>query len=150
MLIMWSENRSSWKPRCHRKTVTRVGTVETWWDGSHNWSAAVDACKLFRRDQQGGKGRQGLVLNVGECLNCFKVFNGSDDKVNCLGVRIQQKANKAENPGLLKNTQQGSRGRWNTLISSWDEVSQLLAHILLGDFSLAGNTIQQKGNNLCD
>lgn len=68
-----------------------------------------------------GRGGSGVVLNVGECLSCFEMFNDSDDKVEYLWVRIQWKANKAENPCLLQNTQQGSRGRWNTLISSWEE-----------------------------
>lgn len=58
-----------------------------------------------------GRGGSGVVLNVGECLNCLKMFNDSDDKEECLWVRIQRKVNKAENPGLLQNTQQGSRGR---------------------------------------
>lgn len=58
-----------------------------------------------------GRGDSGLVLSVGGCLRCFKMFNDSDDNVECLWVRIQWKANKAENPGLLQSTQKGSRGR---------------------------------------
>ena len=30
-----------------------VAITETWWDDSHNWSAAMDGYKLFRRDNQG-------------------------------------------------------------------------------------------------
>lgn len=32
--------------------------METWWDDFHNWTAAMDGCKLFRRDGQ-GKSQQG-------------------------------------------------------------------------------------------
>ena len=45
-----------------------VAIMETWWDGSHNWSAAMDGYKLFRRDRQGrrgsGVGLLGSVLIV--------------------------------------------------------------------------------------
>lgn len=68
----------------------------------------VNSSERISREERGGSG---VVLNVGECLNCLKMFNDSDDKEECLWVRIQQKVNKAENPGLLQNTQQGSRGR---------------------------------------
>ncbi|KAK4825828.1 LOW QUALITY PROTEIN: hypothetical protein QYF61_002951 [Mycteria americana] len=33
-----------------------VAITETWWDDSHNWSAALDGYKLFRRDRQGRRG----------------------------------------------------------------------------------------------
>ena len=33
-----------------------VTITETWWDDSHNWSAAMDVYKLFRRDWQGRRG----------------------------------------------------------------------------------------------
>lgn len=37
--------------------------METWWDDLHNWTAAVDGCKLFRRDRQ-GKRVSKIALNV--------------------------------------------------------------------------------------
>lgn len=123
MHAAWAENRRSWKPPRCRKTVTQASWKQCG-GMSHNWSAAMDAYKLFRRDQQ-GRGGRGVVLNAGECLSCFKMFNYSDDKVECLWVRIWWKANKAENPGgsLLQNTQQGSRGRWNTLLAAGRSVT---------------------------
>ncbi|KAJ7415136.1 rna-directed dna polymerase from mobile element jockey-like [Pitangus sulphuratus] len=33
-----------------------VAITEMWWDDSHDWSAAMDGYKLFRRDRQGGRG----------------------------------------------------------------------------------------------
>lgn len=109
------------------------------------------AYKLFRRDQQGGKRWQWGSAECCGVLDCFKMFNDSDDKVECLCVRIQQKTNQAEHPGLLQKTQQGSRGRWNTLISSWEECHNSWPTFSWGTyFRLAGNTIQQKGNSLCN
>ena len=32
-----------------------VAITETWWDDSHNWSAAMDGYKLFRRHRQRGE-----------------------------------------------------------------------------------------------
>ena len=38
-----------------------VAIPETWWDRSHDWSAALDGCKYFRRDRQGRRG-EGVTL----------------------------------------------------------------------------------------
>jgi len=32
-----------------------ITVTETWWDDSHEWSAAIDGYKLFRRDSKEGK-----------------------------------------------------------------------------------------------
>ncbi|GAB0203831.1 mitochondrial enolase superfamily member 1 [Grus japonensis] len=40
-----------------------VAIMETWWDDSHNWSAAMDGYKLFRRDRQGRRGG-GVALHT--------------------------------------------------------------------------------------
>lgn len=46
-----------------------IAIMETWWNDSHNWSAAVDCHKPFTR---GGQGRRsvGVALDVGECFGC--------------------------------------------------------------------------------
>jgi len=44
--------------------------METWWDDSHNWSAAVDGYELFKRDRQGRRGN-GVALYVRECFDCL-------------------------------------------------------------------------------
>jgi len=46
-----------------------VAITETWWDDSHDWSAAMDGCKLFRRDRQGKRG-SGVALCVRDCFDC--------------------------------------------------------------------------------
>ncbi|GAB0178246.1 maestro heat-like repeat-containing protein family member 7 [Grus japonensis] len=71
-----------------------VTITETWWDDCHDWSAAVDGYKLFRRDRQGRRGG-GVALYVRECFDCIELNDG-DDKVKCLWVRMKGKANKAD------------------------------------------------------
>ena len=68
-----------------------VAIMEAWWDRSHNWSAAVDGYKVFRRDRQGRMGG-GMALYVREC---FDVTAG-DDKVESLWVKIRGRADKAD------------------------------------------------------
>ena len=46
-----------------------VAITETCWDDSHNWSAAMDGYKLFRRDRQGRRGG-GVALYGRECFDC--------------------------------------------------------------------------------
>ena len=42
-----------------------VAITEMWWDCSHDWSAAMDGYKLFRKDRQGRRGG-GVALYVKE------------------------------------------------------------------------------------
>ncbi|KAK4815341.1 hypothetical protein QYF61_000173 [Mycteria americana] len=71
-----------------------VAITETWWDDSHNWSAAMDGYKLFRRDGQ-GRGGGWVALYVRECFDCLEL-NDCDDRVECLWLRIRVNANKAD------------------------------------------------------
>ncbi|KAK4806242.1 LOW QUALITY PROTEIN: hypothetical protein QYF61_013386 [Mycteria americana] len=102
-----------------------VAITETWWDDSHNWSAAMDGYKLFRTDRQGRRGG-GVVLYVRECFDCLELDDG-DERVECLWVRIRGKANKAdivdEKADELFYKQLG-------------EASRSLALVLVGDFNL--------------
>jgi len=36
--------------------------TETWWDCSHDWSAAVDDYKIFQRDRQGRRDGGGVAF----------------------------------------------------------------------------------------
>lgn len=62
-----------------------VPVTERYWDDSHDWGAAMDGYKHFRRDRQGRRGG-GVALYIRECFVCRKLKN-SDDKVECLWVR---------------------------------------------------------------
>ena len=59
-----------------------VAISETWWDGSHEWTAAMDGYKLFRMDMVGRRSG-GVAPYVRECLGCLEINNG-DDRVECL------------------------------------------------------------------
>lgn len=39
--------------------------LETGWDDSHNQSAAMDGCKLFRRDREGRRGSGVTLMSIG-------------------------------------------------------------------------------------
>ena len=52
-----------------------VAITETWWDCSHDWSAAVDGYKLFRKDRQGRRGG-GVALYVRECFDVTELMTG--------------------------------------------------------------------------
>jgi len=71
-----------------------VAIMETWQDDSHNGNAAMNGYKLFSRDKQGRRG-DGVALHFRECSDCLQ-FNGGDDRVQCLWIRIRRKASKAD------------------------------------------------------
>ena len=71
-----------------------VAITETWWDHSHDWSAAMDGYKLFRKDRQGRRG-SGVALYVKECFEVIELMTG-DNKVESLWVKIRGRADKAD------------------------------------------------------
>jgi len=110
-----------------------VAIMETWWDESHNWSAAMDGYKFVRRNRQGRRGG-GVALYVRESLNCLDL-NGYDDRVECLWVRIRGKANKADIVvGVCYRPPNWDGQADGIFYMQLGEVSQLLA--LVGDFNL--------------
>ena len=70
-----------------------VSIRETWWDHSHEWSAAMPGYRLFRRDRQHRRGG-GVALYIRECFDAVELKAGND-KVESLWVRISGKTNKA-------------------------------------------------------
>ena len=112
-----------------------VAIMETWWDDSHNWSAAMDGYKLFRRDRQGRRGG-GVALYVRECFDCLELDDG-DDRVECLWVRIRGKANKADiMVGVCYRPPNQDEEADEIFYKQLGEVSQSLALVLVGDFNL--------------
>lgn len=68
--------------------------TKTWWNHSHDWSAAVEDYKLFRRDRQGRRGI-GVALYVKKCFSSVEI-SAENDTVESLWVRIRGKANEAD------------------------------------------------------
>ncbi|PKU33270.1 mitochondrial fission process protein 1 [Limosa lapponica baueri] len=50
-----------------------VAIMEMWWDDSHDWSAALDGYKLFRRDRRGRRGGE-AALYVREGYKCQELI----------------------------------------------------------------------------
>ena len=71
-----------------------IGISETWWNESHDWSAGMEGCRLFRRDRQGRQGG-GVALYVRERFDCT-ALTVRDDMVESLWVRIRGMENKAD------------------------------------------------------
>lgn len=42
----------------HLESCDLIADTETWWDESHDWSAAINGHKLSRRHRQGRRGGQ--------------------------------------------------------------------------------------------
>ena len=58
----------------------------------HDWSAAMDGYRLFRRDRE-GKRDGGVVLYVRECIDCLE-FSVVSEKAECLWVKIRGRPTK--------------------------------------------------------
>ena len=54
-----------------------VAITETWRDHSHDWRAAMDGYKLFRKDRQGRRGG-GMALYVKECFEVTELMTGDN------------------------------------------------------------------------
>lgn len=63
-----------------------VTNAEIWWDHSHDWTAAMDAYKLIRRDRQLRRG-SGMALYIREYLNVVEIRVGNY-KVESFLIRI--------------------------------------------------------------
>ncbi|GAB0189143.1 hypothetical protein GRJ2_001380200 [Grus japonensis] len=108
-----------------------VTITEMWWDNSHDWSAAMDGYKLFRRDRHGRRGG-GVALYVRECFNCIEL-NDCDDKVECLWVRMRGKVSKADM--LLRVCYRPPNQDEEAFYKRLAEVLQAPALVLVGDFN---------------
>ncbi|KAK4815183.1 hypothetical protein QYF61_021043 [Mycteria americana] len=62
----------------HQENYDMVAITETWWDDSHNWGAAMDGYKLFRRDRIRGKANKAdIVVGV-----CYRPPNQDEEQMN--------------------------------------------------------------------
>ncbi|RMC09661.1 hypothetical protein DUI87_13447 [Hirundo rustica rustica] len=112
-----------------------VTIMETWWDDSHNWSAALDGCKLFRTHRQGRRD-EGMALYIREALNAMEIET-NDDKVECLWVRIRGKANKADIlVGVCYRPPNQEEEVDNLFYKQLVDVSRSPALVLVGDSNL--------------
>ncbi|PKU43055.1 rna-directed dna polymerase from mobile element jockey- hypothetical protein [Limosa lapponica baueri] len=109
-----------------------VAFTETWWDESHNWNAEMNGYKLFRRNRRG----RGVVLYIRECFDCIEL-DTSDDKVECLWIKMKGKANKGDFVlGVCYRPPNQDEEADEVFYKRLAEVSQSPAFVLIGDFNL--------------
>ncbi|KAJ7414527.1 hypothetical protein BTVI_40948 [Pitangus sulphuratus] len=130
-----------------------VAITETWWDDSHDWSAAMDGYKLFRKDRQGRRGG-GVALYVRDSLGSAEL-EVSNNKVECLWIRIRGKANRADIlVGVCyRPPNQDDEGVMNYSTSSWwmsQNLQPLFSWVTLSCQMSAGNSTQQRKGSLGD
>ncbi|PKU46871.1 rna-directed dna polymerase from mobile element jockey-like [Limosa lapponica baueri] len=113
-----------------------VAIMETWWDDGHDWNAAMKGYKLLRRNRQGRRGG-GVALYIRECFDCIEL-DSSDDKVECLRVRMKGKANKGDFVLGVCYRPPNKDKQVDEVFYKWlAEVSQSPALVLVGDFNLS-------------
>ncbi|GAB0210070.1 hypothetical protein GRJ2_003472800 [Grus japonensis] len=112
-------------------TITVTG-----WDRSHEWSAAIDGYRLFRRDRQGRRGG-GVALYIKKWIDCEELsLKNSHEQVESLWVRIRDRGNKGNLVVSVyyRPLDQGEPID-NAFLLQLQEASHSQALILLGDFS---------------
>ena len=87
-----SNNQGELEAMMQHENYDISAITDTWWDASHDCSAAIDGCKLFRRDRQGRRGG-GVALYVRECCDSSEI-KYSDNGVESVWIRLR--ANKAD------------------------------------------------------
>jgi len=71
-----------------------VASTDTWWDESHDWSAAIDGCRLFRRDSCRRSGG-GIALYIKKWIEYEELsLKNNHEQVESLQVRIRDWGNK--------------------------------------------------------
>ena len=119
-----------------------VAITETWWDHSHDWSAAMDGYKLFRKDRQGRRGG-GVALYVKECFEVTELMTG-ENKVESLWVKIRGRANKADTlVGVCYRPPNQDEETDEVPYEQLAEAARSPALVLMGDFNFptyVGNT----------
>ena len=69
-----------------------IAITEIWWNKLYNWNAMIEGDKLFRREKQGGRGRE-IILSI-KRIDCEELLlRNSHDKVESLSVKIKDPTN---------------------------------------------------------
>ncbi|KAJ7411268.1 adaptin ear-binding coat-associated protein 1 [Pitangus sulphuratus] len=112
-----------------------VAIIEKWWDDSHDWSAAMDGYKLFRRDRQGRRGG-GVALYVRETLDSVEL-EVRNNKIECQWIKLRRKANKADIlVGVCYTPPNQDDEDDELFFKQLADVSKSPTLVLVGDFNL--------------
>jgi len=86
--------QEEWEATMLLESYDLVTLTETFWDESHDWSAATNGYRLFRRDRRGRRGR-GVTLCIKKWIKCKELsLKNSHKQVESLWVRIRDRGNK--------------------------------------------------------
>ena len=124
-----------------------VVITETWWDHSHDWSAAMPGYKLFRRDRQHRRGG-GVALSIRESFDVVELEAGND-KVESLWVRIGRDNKASVLVGVCYRPLNQDEEMDEEVYRQLTKVAKSLALVLVGDFNFPDiswkhNTAQRK------
>ncbi|GAB0207075.1 hypothetical protein GRJ2_003173100 [Grus japonensis] len=76
----------------HLQGYDLIGIMETWWDGSYDWSIRMEVYRLFRNDRQGREG-EGIAFYVKDQLEYMELRLGMDEEpTESLWVGIKGRA----------------------------------------------------------
>jgi len=112
-----------------------VAFTETLWDKFHDWSAAIDGFRLFRRDRRGRRG-SGVALCIKKCIECKELYlKNSYEQVKSLLVRIRDRGNKTNlGVGVYYRPPDQGEPVDEAFFLQLQEASRSQTLILLGDF----------------
>ncbi|XP_053919748.1 uncharacterized protein LOC128851843 [Cuculus canorus] len=111
-----------------------VAIMETWWDNSYKWSAAIGGYKLFRRRK--GRRGGGVALYVRECFDTVKL-SYSEEGTECLWVKIRGAHKKADIVmGVCYRPCSQEEAADELFYKQLGIVSRSLPLALMGDFNL--------------
>ena len=71
-----------------------IGISKTWWNESHDWSAGMKSCGIFKRDRQSRWGGE-VAPYVRERIDCT-VLTDKEDVVVSIWLSIRGMENKAD------------------------------------------------------
>ena len=110
---------------------------ETWWDECHDWSAAINGYRLFRRDR--GRRGGGVALYLKKWIDCEELsLKNSHEPVESLWVRNGDRGNKGNFVvGVHYRLPDRGGPTDKAFLLQLREASCSQALILLGDFNHA-------------
>uniref|UniRef100_A0A8B9ZSS9 Reverse transcriptase domain-containing protein n=1 Tax=Anas zonorhyncha TaxID=75864 RepID=A0A8B9ZSS9_9AVES len=124
-----------------------VAITETWWDQSHDWSAAMPGYRLFRRDRQHRRGG-GVALYIRESFDVVEL-EARNDKIESLWVRIGRDNKASVLVGVCYRPPNQDEETDEEFYRQLTEVAKSSALVLVGDFNFPDiswkhNTAQRK------
>jgi len=113
-----------------------VAITETWWDSSHDWHAAMDGYRLFRKDRPTRRAG-GVALYLREQLECIELWLGTDEEgLESLWVKIKGQPHMGDViVGVYYRSPDQNEEVDEAFYKQLQAASQSQALVLMGDFN---------------